>query len=111
MTRTYPRPAPAYAALPHPAVSSLLPESALRDLPEFARNDAQMALSDSGPLLATAQWPAPQAPSLSTRVYVYLPTSINQQLFFVRPGDFSPRTLPGSCINRSGMPARGWWGQ
>lgn len=111
MTRTFPRPAPAYGVLPHPAVSAVLPESALIGLPEFARNDAQLGFADSGPLLATAQWPAPEAPSLSSRVYVYVPTSFNQQVFFVRPGDFSPRVRSAPAIYTGPIPGRGWWGQ
>lgn len=43
-----------------------------RALPEYARRDGDLALSEPGPILATNQWPQPEAPSLEDQlVYVY----------------------------------------
>ena len=43
--------------------------------PEYARRDDSLSLRPEGPVLATAQWPTPERPSLDRPIWVFIPRS------------------------------------
>lgn len=73
--------APVFASA---GVRRVLSAEDLAGLPEYARLDAGMNIASAGPILATDQWPQPQAPSLYDRRYLSLPSN-PQNLMYIDP--------------------------
>ena len=55
-------------------------------MPEFYRRDEQLG-GTPGPLLATSQWPQPEAPSVDYPRYVWLPRDASTYQYFQRPSE------------------------
>ncbi|CAN5787817.1 hypothetical protein BH11PLA1_BH11PLA1_15930 [soil metagenome] len=81
-----------------PAIEAADAGLAEGDRPETSRGDARLALDAGGPVLATAQWPQPEAPSLEYPRYIYNPTAPNTFVVY----------LPRYSYASGGSSSRAW---